>query len=176
MAGVKVLTLRQPWASLVALGVKSIETRSWSTSYRGPLAIHAAVRRPRPASVGDWSPYVGALVGWAMEHYASGEIGAPPDAPLPLGAIVATCTLVDVVPMVEGHLPEQSHVSVGRGLYLDTYTPGGGVATRDLYGQRPYGLFEPGRYAWLLADVVPVDPPVPFRGGQGLSRTWEAES
>lgn len=38
----KILTLSQPYASLVALGAKRIETRSWRTSYRGPLAIHAA--------------------------------------------------------------------------------------------------------------------------------------
>jgi hypothetical protein len=44
---VKALTLHQPWASLVAAGVKMIETRSWSTRYRGPLAIHAGAKRPR---------------------------------------------------------------------------------------------------------------------------------
>ena len=38
----KALTLTQPWASLVAIGAKRIETRSWSTPYRGLLAIHAA--------------------------------------------------------------------------------------------------------------------------------------
>ena len=38
----KALTLTQPWATFVALGLKRIETRSWPTSYRGPLAIHAA--------------------------------------------------------------------------------------------------------------------------------------
>lgn len=37
------ITLRQPYASLVASGVKQIETRSWSTRHRGPLAIHAAL-------------------------------------------------------------------------------------------------------------------------------------
>ena len=37
----KALTLYQPWATLVAIGAKKIETRSWSTPYRGPLAIHA---------------------------------------------------------------------------------------------------------------------------------------
>jgi hypothetical protein len=37
----KGLTLLQPWASLIALGVKTIETRSWSTSWRGGLVIHA---------------------------------------------------------------------------------------------------------------------------------------
>lgn len=38
----KALTLTQPYATLVAIGEKRLETRSWRTSYRGPLAIHAA--------------------------------------------------------------------------------------------------------------------------------------
>lgn len=40
----KALSLRQPWASLVADGRKTIETRTWRTRYRGPLAIHASAR------------------------------------------------------------------------------------------------------------------------------------
>ncbi len=39
----KALSLKQPWAALVAIGVKKIETQSWGTSYRGSLAIHACV-------------------------------------------------------------------------------------------------------------------------------------
>lgn len=41
----RVLTLWQPWASLVASGTKRIETRSWQTPHRGPVIIHAAKRR-----------------------------------------------------------------------------------------------------------------------------------
>lgn len=37
----KVLTLREPWASLVGERIKTIETRSWPTNYRGELYIHA---------------------------------------------------------------------------------------------------------------------------------------
>ena len=40
----KALSLRQPWASLIAEGRKTIETRTWRTRYRGPLAIHASAR------------------------------------------------------------------------------------------------------------------------------------
>ncbi|WP_162236647.1 MULTISPECIES: ASCH domain-containing protein [unclassified Sphingomonas] len=40
----KALSLWQPWASAVALGHKQIETRHWSTRYRGPIAVHAAKR------------------------------------------------------------------------------------------------------------------------------------
>jgi hypothetical protein len=39
---VRCLTVRQPWATFLATGVKRFETRSWSTRYRGPLAIHAS--------------------------------------------------------------------------------------------------------------------------------------
>jgi activating signal cointegrator 1 len=38
----KALSLRQPWATLMARGIKGAETRSWRTSYRGQLAIHAS--------------------------------------------------------------------------------------------------------------------------------------
>lgn len=37
----KVLTLKQPWASLVANGYKVYEFRSWKTNYRGEILIHA---------------------------------------------------------------------------------------------------------------------------------------
>lgn len=38
----KALSLWNPWASLMAVVAKKIETRSWPTSYRGATAIHAA--------------------------------------------------------------------------------------------------------------------------------------
>lgn len=44
----RAISLHQPWATAVALGHKKIETRSWSTEYRGPLAIHAALKFDRP--------------------------------------------------------------------------------------------------------------------------------
>ncbi|MEN6507015.1 MAG: ASCH domain-containing protein [Planctomycetaceae bacterium] len=47
----KALTLWQPWASMVALGYKTIETRSWATDHRGPLAIHAAKVMPHEAEL-----------------------------------------------------------------------------------------------------------------------------
>lgn len=37
----KVLTLKQPWATLVAEGIKKYEFRSWKTKYRGKILIHA---------------------------------------------------------------------------------------------------------------------------------------
>ena len=39
----KVITLKQPWATLVAEGIKKYEFRSWRTKYRGKILIHAGV-------------------------------------------------------------------------------------------------------------------------------------
>jgi len=39
--GYRALTISQPYASLIADGIKWVENRQWATSYRGPLAIHA---------------------------------------------------------------------------------------------------------------------------------------
>ncbi len=36
---VKALSVKQPWANLIASGQKTIETRLWSTEHRGPLLI-----------------------------------------------------------------------------------------------------------------------------------------
>src|SRR2546425_12676597 len=41
----KALTVMQPYAELIARGDKLIENRTWPTSYRGPLLIHAGKSR-----------------------------------------------------------------------------------------------------------------------------------
>ncbi len=82
----KCISLWQPWASLIAIGAKRIETRSWSTKYRGPLAIHAAQHYSmQTAAFANRAPCSTALQRCCL---AWGS--------LPRGAIVATCQLVDV--------------------------------------------------------------------------------
>lgn len=41
---IRILSIRQPWTWLIAAGHKGIENRTWSTSYRGPVLLHAGVR------------------------------------------------------------------------------------------------------------------------------------
>lgn len=83
----KALTLIQPWATLVAIGAKHFETRSWSTRYRGRLAITAAAGFPvkyRWLCDEEW--FQAALI---EEGYAG-------PAKLPRGAVLCTCELVAV--------------------------------------------------------------------------------
>lgn len=85
MEGVKALSLTQPWATAVAIGLKQWETRSWCPSYRGPLAIHAAKAFPASA-----------------KRFAEVErtLGRIPTR-LPFGGIIAICELVEVKPTWE---------------------------------------------------------------------------
>ena len=122
----KALTLTQPWASLVALGHKRIETRSWSTKYRGKLYIHAAKGFPRSA-----------------REFADEEQSLLPER-LPRGMIVATARLVDI----RGTASRYCEV----------------LSTQE----RRFGDYYPGRYAWVLEDIVPLDKPIPWRGMLGL--------
>lgn len=39
----KVLSIREPYASLIKYGIKNIETRSWKTNYRGEIYIHSCM-------------------------------------------------------------------------------------------------------------------------------------
>lgn len=40
---IKVLSIKEPFASLIANDIKHIETRSWKTNYRGEIYIHASL-------------------------------------------------------------------------------------------------------------------------------------
>lgn len=42
----KVISICQPFAGLLVLGLKEYETRSWATKHRGPLAIHSSAKIP----------------------------------------------------------------------------------------------------------------------------------
>ena len=88
---IRALTLWQPWASLVAVGAKKIETRSWYTKHRGSLAIHAAKsfgleQRAYAYSEPVW-PYM-------KNIWSHGK----PIVPY-LGTIVAIVTLADCIEM-----------------------------------------------------------------------------
>lgn len=52
---VRVLSVRQPWASAIIWGGKDIENREWATRYRGLLLIHVAQR----VDDGDWAGMLG---------------------------------------------------------------------------------------------------------------------
>lgn len=58
----KALTVQQPHAYLIAAGEKRVENRTWTTSYRGPLAIHAGKGMQYLTTAEVWKQYEGKLL------------------------------------------------------------------------------------------------------------------
>jgi hypothetical protein len=60
MLDLPALSVRQPWAWLLASGQKDIENRTWRTRYRGPILIHAGLNRSgwKPELLADIAPLV----------------------------------------------------------------------------------------------------------------------
>lgn len=142
----KLLTLTQPWAQLVALGAKRIETRGKQTHYRGELAIHAAKGLDgifKGADVLDLAeacrqPFI-------YEALATGGFAA---GNLPRGHVVALARLVRCTRMTPATIDQ--------------------LAPFDS-PERAFGHYAPGRWAWALEDVRPLARPYKLRGQQWLA-------
>ena len=136
---VKALTIRQPWASLLALGYKRTETRSWDTRVRGPVAIHAGLampcRRGESIEVGEFT----------VERDSGGLLLRGPRLArhrLPLGAVVAVGELFQTrrTDSTEHHPDDMD---------------------------RALGDHSPGRYAWSITSMCPLRTPIPATGRLG---------
>ena len=85
----KAVTIKQPWASLIAAGLKDIENRSWKTNYRGRVLIHAAAA---PVKEG-----LAALNNKQLFELMNRENWDTEFENLPNGAIVGSVEIVDCV-------------------------------------------------------------------------------
>lgn len=142
----KAITILQPWASLIACGAKQIETRGWKTSYRGPIAIHAAKDEDKKKE------RIRHIV-FRAEQYG---IALPE---LLFGKVIAIAELVDCVRV-------EKFVRKNNSIIVRALLENGQIISAQ---EESLGDFTPGRYAWILDNVRPIDP-VPAKGQQ---RIWE---
>lgn len=188
MPVIKTLTFWAPWGPLVQKGIKRTETRPRSTSHRGTLGIHTALRTPEVPDpygwigaymVGKWTERIDHVeprcdcdldaetVGdrcmansdWSWALLEDGGAFAPSlVALMPLGVVIATVNLVDVV-----RTDDIVWTTLGR-----EEPPGWRVVEGEVlvdHHQLPYGDFSPGRYVYLFDDVVELaEPVVPPKG------------
>ena len=80
----KVLSIKEPWASLIMNGTKKIETRSWKTKYRGEIYIHASLSKAKITK-----PEVYELI---------------KDMNFKCGYIICKCNLVDCIYMTDEYV------------------------------------------------------------------------
>lgn len=152
----RIITLHQPWASLVALGLKQYETRSWATKYRGKLAIHAGkkvctlddlfaqglISRSLNVSTEEQTQVESALELYLKKGFLYGQI-------LTVVDLVNCWRMIDYIDRIET-IPES--------VLIDTVTP----------LEQTVGNWKHGRFAWRLENNQPLSEPIPFKGGQGL--------
>jgi hypothetical protein len=136
----KLISLWEPWATLVAIGAKRVETRDWRTQYRGFLAIHASKA---------------GLATCDLDRCLQAPIfrGALAGESLSPGCIVAIVRLVDCCPVDD------------RGCLLGVFRQ---YPELDTPREREFGNFGTGRWAWVMEDLIRIPRPIPFRSKQGL--------
>lgn len=172
----KAISLWQPWASLIACGAKPFETRSWAPP-RGligqPIAIHAAKKIDKGATQfaeelcygqhKDGGFELADKLGDTMSRADVEIMGVFGQAVMPIGSVVAIARL-DAAFL----LGEKAD---------DTAVPAARVVRRLTSRDMPecftvryddFGDYSPGRWAWLLRDVKPLNPPIAMKGHQGF--------
>ena len=87
----KTLSIRQPWASLIANGIKNIENRSWKTNYRGRIYIHVSASKFK----GITNLFTSEQLNIIQRNHQ--EKGFPLINTLPYSAIIGEVDIVDCV-------------------------------------------------------------------------------
>jgi hypothetical protein len=171
---VKAISLWQPWASLIACEAKPFETRDWAPPREligQPIAIHAAKKVDR-----DAVDLAEALIygqhkdgGHGLADRLHATFSRAPDevmgifgaCVLPVGSVVAIARLDAAF-----QLGEQAE---------GTAAPSAKVVRRMISRPMPecftvsyddFGNYAAGRWAWLLRDVKPLNPPIAMKGHQ----------
>ena len=133
----RVVTLHQFWATLMALALKKNETRGRRINYRGPLAIHAA--KTIPDYVKDEWKRNGRARTVLSEH------GYPTLESLPRGVILAVVNLIDCLPTSDRQIFDWSRTR--------HHLP------RPDTDEYLFGNYQPGRWAWITEDCEMLQEP-----------------
>lgn len=157
----KAITIWQPWASLLATGEKIYETRKWPTRYRGPIAIHAAMK-----SVSKL-PATPELEKYALHNDKIGEW-----TDLPRGKIIAIGELVDCWHIVFNPGTDVDVAALNpigaESMVEDKHAAGFGNYFIPTEKEKALGYWVPGWYAWEIRIKEILREPVSVRGQQGL--------
>lgn len=152
----KCLTLWQPWATLIADGIKTLETRSWEFPFYeigDTIGIHASKRKPVKEELNE-----------PIHEYMLNTYGDAWTTSIPYGAVIATVKVAGYhyieqvqrcgTKALTSRVPCQIK-SLSDGPYVEIPID-------------PYGDFSKGRYAWILEDLQKFDEPIPAKGRQKL--------
>lgn len=137
-----VISLHQPWATLMALGEKLYETRAWPTDIRGPVVVYAAKKSSIELRQVFHSDSV---------YEVLYRAGYKQWADLPQGALVSLHDL-------DGCFNSDKAKSL--------------ILTDRRWNEIAFGDYKPGRFAFHMPLIKKFDPPIPFRYSLGGPRKF----
>jgi activating signal cointegrator 1 len=134
----KVLSLLQPWASLVVIGAKKFECRSWKTEYRGSIIIHASGKKPNRRE----------KLFFEQDSFFKKYIEDMDF--LPYGALIGKVVLKDIyrTEWLLQNLEIAPYLNWEQEMAFDDYSPN--------------------RYAWHLEEAEKLEAVLPMKGSLGL--------
>ena len=136
----KVLTLHQPWATLLVLGIKTVETRSWQTHYRGKVLIHSSKKPIDYVGMKRNNPAMLAMINDLLLSQR-----------FPLGCIVGSVNIRYVI-------DSQKWLAESEAMGFDE-----AVKRESILGD-----LSPNRFAWSVDEPVIFVKPIPCKGALNL--------
>lgn len=149
----KVISLWEPWASLMAHNLKRIETRGWSTDFRGEVAIHSikgGLSQEELFLTCADEPFRAALIDLGI--FRPGMSCPQLARAFPRGNIIAVGTLAAC-------WPTESEICIP-GVFDEH-------PELDSEQERAFGDYSPCRYGLVFENVTMLQEPIPFTSRQG---------
>ena len=155
----KAVSIKQPWASLIAHGIKDIENRTWKTNFRGRVYIHVSAK-----TAGDFMRLLSNKqlnkVVWELENYKTFETY------FKYSAIIGEVDIIDCVINHESIWAEKTPIIYTKPLVKDKNLRGYNEALKMYQQNKPI-------YNWVLANAVLYDKPI--LNVKGKLSFWEFE-
>ena len=153
----KALSIKQPWASLIAHGIKDIENRTWKTKFRGKIYIHACAKGVNPDFTREQN---NALYKWNT------GVGTQPQS---RSAIIGEVEIIDCVINHESIWAEKTQTDQDKQMFqLFGRTDKSGKVSDD-----SIKIIGKPIYNWVLANPVLYDKPI--LNVKGKLSFWEFE-
>lgn len=148
----KVISLLQPWATLVIIGAKKIETRSWNTKFRGPILIHASKKKdPDGYSL------------WHSKHCWDRFTNNKHFAELPFGSIVGKADIIESTSTEFYRNAKEAGIAI-----CNESGSTKKLIEEDWEQEFAFGDFSGNRFGWLLKNPVEFINPFKAKGNLGL--------
>jgi len=149
----KVLSIKQPWASLIANGIKDIENRTWRTYFRGRIYIHVSGAKKFNVQLTDDQTKLAIPV---LETAFNGT--------MPFGAIIGEVDIIDCVINHDSVWAEKTPTIYKKPYPKDKNLRGYNEALKMYEDNKPI-------YNWVLENAIIY--PEPILNVKGKLSFWE---